>query len=231
VPAFAGRNVGGVMARIVLCDPPALRELWPAVPPALDRIVTRMLAKHRDDRPRDAAVVATELGGITAPAAPHRRRAGSEDAATAVDTERLPIAAHVIFVQASDQASDLTADVESLVAPFGARAHRLANDTIVVVVDDVAAAADCALALARSFAHAPVVLVGPSDANNAVAPLAMLLDAGAGELELADLQRIFGSATPPGAVRIDPTTAARLAGRFQVREDQGTLYLIGRGSP
>ena len=218
VPAFAGRNVGAVMARIVLCDPPALRDVAPATPPALERIVARMLAKQRGDRPRDAAEVAAELAGIAAPAGPQRRRTGSEDAATTVESGDRT-AAHVIFVQASDA----SADVESIVAPFGVRAHRLINDAIVVVVDDDAPAADCALALAAAFAHAPVVLVGPSDA-----PLAALLDTGAGELEAADLQRIFGGAAPPGAVRVDSMTAVRLAGRFEVREDRGALYLIGR---
>jgi hypothetical protein len=148
-----------------------------------------------------------------------------------VDTERLPVAAHVIFVQATEG----TIDVEPLVAGFGARAHRLVNDTIVVVVDDVAVAADCAIALARGLDPAPVVLVGPSDAHAPGAPLEVLLDTGAGELELADLQRIFGGAAlPPGAVRVDATTAARLAGpahRFDVREDQGTHYVIGRKPP
>jgi serine/threonine protein kinase len=218
VPAFAGRNVGAVMARIVLCDPPALRDVAPATPPALERIVARMLAKQRGDRPRDAAEVAAELAGIAAPAGPRRRRTGSEDAATTVESGDRT-AAHVIFVQASDA----SADVESIVAPFGVRAHRLINDAIVVVVDDDAPAADCALALAAAFAQAPVVLVGPSDA-----PLAALLDTGAGELEAADLQRIFGGAAPPGAVRVDSMTAVRLAGRFEVREDRGALYLIGR---
>ncbi|HSR99180.1 MAG TPA: serine/threonine-protein kinase [Kofleriaceae bacterium] len=228
VPAFGGRNVGGVMARIVLCDPPALRDVMPDVPAGLERIVARMLAKRRDDRPRDAAAVASELAAVEAPRAPARRRAGSEEAPTTVDTERLPVAAHVIFVQATE----VTADVEPLVARFGARAHRLVNDTIVLVVDDVAVAADCAIALARGLDPAPVVLVGPSDAHAPAAPLGVLLDTGAGELELADLQRIFGGAAlPPGVVRVDATTAARLAGRFDIREDQGTHYVIGRKSP
>ena len=229
VPAFAGRNVGAVMARIVLCDPPALRDLAPALPAGLERIVARMLAKRRDDRPRDAAVVAAELAAIAAPAGPQRRRAGSDDAATTIESGNRT-ATHVIFVQASDAAGD----VDEIVAPFGARAHRLANDAIVVVVDDAVFAADCALALAEAYADAPVVLVGPSDACDAAgaaAPLAALLDAGAGELEAADLQRIFRGAAPPGAVRVDPMTAARLAGRFQVREDEGVLYLIGRTPP
>jgi len=223
VPAFAGRNVGAVMARIVLCDPPLLRDIAPATPAGLERIVTRMLAKHRADRPRDAAEVAAELAAIAAPAGPQRRRASSEDAATTVESGNRT-ATHVIFVQASDQPADL----ESIVAPFGGRAQRLISDAIVVVVDDAVFAADCAIALAGAFADAPVVLVGPRDAAGDTAPLAALLDAGAGELESADLQRIFGGAAPAGAVRIDPRTAARLEGRFRVREDQGVLYLIGR---
>jgi eukaryotic-like serine/threonine-protein kinase len=236
VPAFAGRNVGAVMARIALCDPPALRDVAPTLPAGLERIVARMLAKRRDDRPRDAAVVAAELAAVAAPAGPQRRRAGSEEAATTVESGNRT-ATHVIFVQASDAAGDVDERSESeglgidaIVAPFGARAHRLV-DAIVVVVDDAVFAADCALALAEAYPDAPVVLVGPSDDTDSAAPLAAMLDAGAGELEAADLQRIFRGAAPPGAVRVDPMTAARLAGRFQVREDEGVLYLIGRTPP
>jgi predicted Ser/Thr protein kinase len=240
VPAFAGRNVGAVMARIVLCDPPALRDVAPTLPAGLERIVARMLAKRRDDRPRDAAEVAAELAAVTAPDGPQRRRASSEDAATTVESGNRT-ATHVIFVQACDAGGDVDVrsestagtrplGIEAIVAPFGARAHRLVNGEIVVVVDDAVFAADCALALAEAYTDAPVVLVGAND-DGAAAPLAALLDAGAGELEAADLQRIFRGAAPAGAVRVDPTTAARLAGRFQVREDEGVLYLIGRTPP
>jgi predicted Ser/Thr protein kinase len=240
VPAFAGRNVGAVMARIVLCDPPALRDVAPTLPAGLERIVARMLAKRRDDRPRDAAEVAAELAAVTAPDGPQRRRASSEDAATTVESGNRT-ATHVIFVQACDAGGDVDVrsestagtrplGIEAIVAPFGARAHRLVNGEIVVVVDDAVFAADCALALAEAYTDAPVVLVGAND-DGAAAPLAALLDAGAGELEAADLQRIFRGAAPAGAVRVDPMTAARLAGRFQVREDEGVLYLIGRTPP
>jgi hypothetical protein len=226
-PAFAGRNAAAVMARIVLCDPPALHDAWPSVPPALDGVVARMLARRPEARPRDAGVVAAELAAITVPAAPRRRRAAEDDATTVVSRVTDDTAAHVIFVQPSGVAGDLAA----LVAPFGAQAQQLLDGTIVVVLrDDAALAADCALALARWYAQAAIVLTGPGDAT-AAAPLAQLLDSGAGELELADLQRIFGGESPPGSIRVDPATATLLARQFDVREDHGVLYLIGRTPP
>jgi eukaryotic-like serine/threonine-protein kinase len=256
MPAFAGRNVAAVMARIVLCDPPPLRELWPAVPPALERLVARMLAKRREDRPRDAAAVAAELRAITAPAGPARRRATSDGETTAVSRSSETTATHVIFLQATPPAAEVDAidAINAIVAPFEGLAHALIDGTIIVVLErDAAAAADCALALARSFAQAPIVLVGASDAGapdaigatstsrstdpttTTAAPLAVLLDAGAGELEIADFERIFasgasGASSPPlpGTIRVDPATAARLARQFDVREDRGALYLIGR---
>jgi len=295
--AFAGRNPAAVMARIVLCEPRAVREVWPAVPPALERLLSRMLAKRRDDRPRDAAEVAAELRAIAAPAAPHRRRASGSEAATAVGGTA---AAYVVFLHAGlpatpdgaalasltaphrgsahapadgtapdaapdaalDAASDAPPDAAALarptaphggsahapadgiapdaaalaglVAPFGVSAHALADGTVVAVVPGghAAAAADCALALAGAFPGALIVLAGPSELPGA-APLAALLDAGAGALELADLQRIFGAAPPPpGSIRVDPITARRLAGQFELRDDgAGAFYLTGRRAP
>jgi eukaryotic-like serine/threonine-protein kinase len=227
VAAFAGRNAAAVMARIVLCEPPSLRDAWPAAPPVLDDLVARMLARRPEARPRDAEVVAAELGALAAPSAPRRRRAASDEATTVVSRVGDDTAAHVIFVQAGGVGDEL----DAIVARFGGQAQPLVDGTIVVVLrDDATLAADCALALARSFAQAPIVLAGPGEAT-ATAPLAQLLDAGAGELETADLHRIFGGASPPGSIRVDPATAARLARQFDVREDDGVLYLLGRSSP
>jgi len=234
VPAFAGRNSAAVMARIVLCDPPAIGAVWPAVPPALERLLSRMLAKRRDDRPRDAAEVAAELAAIAAPDSPRRRRSSVEAAPTVVGHGD---AAHAIFLHAGpvDPAApggpadaDAVAALVRVVAPFRAVVHPLADGTIVVVVpgDEAAAAADCALALAGSFAEAPIVLVGP---GQLAAPLGAVIDAGAEALERADLQRIFGGAASAGAIRVDPVTARRLAGRFELHHDgAGTWRLIGR---
>jgi tRNA A-37 threonylcarbamoyl transferase component Bud32 len=229
-PAFAGRNPAAVMARIVLCEPPAIRTVWPAAPPALEQLLSRMLARRRDDRPRDAAEVAAELRAIIAPDAPRRRRSTSEAAPTAAGPGHRP-AAHAIFLHAGaiDPVAAIAASVSAvqpIVAGFGASVHGLADGTIVAVVPgDAAAAADCALAIARSLPGAAIALAGPGQL--AAAPLAAALDAGAEALERADLERIFGGAG--GAIRIDPITARRLAGQFEIHDDgAGTWRLIGR---
>jgi hypothetical protein len=131
----------------------------------------------------------------------------------------------------ADDASDTDDAVRlaRLVAPFGASTHALADGTIVALVPgDAAVAADCALAFARAFVGAPIVLAGPDELG--ATPLAAVIDAGADALELADLQQIFGGAlSPPGSIRTDPITARRLADRFDLHDDgAGTWCLIGR---
>ncbi len=64
-PAFSGPNAVSVLAKLLLEDPPRVRHLVPSVPPRLDELVARMLAKDPAARPRDAAAVlrAIELSG------------------------------------------------------------------------------------------------------------------------------------------------------------------------
>ena len=45
---------------------PRLRELAPAIPPALEALLAAMLRKDPEGRPRDAAAVARELETIEA---------------------------------------------------------------------------------------------------------------------------------------------------------------------
>jgi len=248
VPAFAGRNPAAVMTRIVLCEPRPIRDLWPAVPVALEGLLTRMLAKRRDERPRDAAQVAAELRTVAVPTAPPRRRSSRDSVATVVDAAG-ETTAHVIFVQpgcpgtagttdttdATDaaDAADVADALDRIVGPFGASGHALADGTIVALMrGDAATAADCALALALVFVDAPIVLVGPGELVTAM-PLAAVIDAGADALEHADLQRIFGGALPPpGSIRVDPITARRLADQFDLHDEGAGIWcLIGRRTP
>jgi hypothetical protein len=56
-PAFRGDSPLAVSAKVLLHDPPALGALDPATPPALDALVSALLARRPDQRPADAAAV------------------------------------------------------------------------------------------------------------------------------------------------------------------------------
>ena len=64
VPAFRGDNIMALLARILLEDPPRLRDLRPDAPEALDALVTSLLAKDPAGRPSDAARLADTLAAL-----------------------------------------------------------------------------------------------------------------------------------------------------------------------
>ena len=59
--AFAGKSASSVMAAILATKPRPIEELVPLTPPALERIVSRCLAKDPEDRWQTARDVASEL--------------------------------------------------------------------------------------------------------------------------------------------------------------------------
>jgi Tol biopolymer transport system component len=73
--AFGGTTAATVIGAVLHIDPPAVSSLQPMAPPALDRIVTRCLAKDSDDRWQTARDLVLELKWIAdskahAPVAP-----------------------------------------------------------------------------------------------------------------------------------------------------------------
>ena len=63
--AFEGKTPSAVMAAILATKPRPLEELVPLTPPALERIVSRCLAKDPDDRWQTARDVAAELQWVS----------------------------------------------------------------------------------------------------------------------------------------------------------------------
>jgi tetratricopeptide (TPR) repeat protein len=63
-PPFTGPTAMAVLAKICLDEPVPVRELCPGLPPDLEQVLTRMLAKERGGRPPDATGVAVELQRI-----------------------------------------------------------------------------------------------------------------------------------------------------------------------
>jgi hypothetical protein len=107
----------------------------------------------------------------------------------------------VIYVQgpAEDE------PIARALAALPARAERLADELRVIVVDtDPAAAAEraaeCARALEQACPQALIAVASPDQTG--APPLAALLDAAAGELEAADLARIFRGGPTSGTVHV-----------------------------
>ena len=63
--AFEGRSASSVMAAVLATKPRPIAELVPLTPPALERIVSRCLAKDPEDRWQTARDVAAELQWVT----------------------------------------------------------------------------------------------------------------------------------------------------------------------
>jgi eukaryotic-like serine/threonine-protein kinase len=60
-PAFIGANPVAVLAKVLLEEAPRARHFEPTVPPQLDELIARMMAKDPAARPRDAAAVLRAL--------------------------------------------------------------------------------------------------------------------------------------------------------------------------
>jgi eukaryotic-like serine/threonine-protein kinase len=63
-PAFAGPQPAVALTKLLQTHPPPVSQLRPGLPEALDKLVLRMLAKDRNDRPRDVAEVISALDAL-----------------------------------------------------------------------------------------------------------------------------------------------------------------------
>ncbi len=63
-PAFAGEDRAAIRSKLLLVDPVPAGEIVADIPPALDRLLARLLAKERRRRPAGAGEVAGELAAL-----------------------------------------------------------------------------------------------------------------------------------------------------------------------
>jgi eukaryotic-like serine/threonine-protein kinase len=178
-PWFEAGSLPKIVDRLVRDDAPRLSRLRPGVPPSLDLVVAKALAKREDDRYRTAAAMADDLEDVLAGRA--ARHVGAEDGLlaglmAAPGARGLP--AHDPLASLLDEApvptlgpnpttpGAATTPMATALPPARSRRGLLAAAGALLVLAVLAAAA--LVALRRSPAPAPAppptVAVAPSEA-------------------------------------------------------------------
>ncbi len=154
---FTGDDSMAVIARILLADPPHVREARPEIPVELDALVWRMLAKDPLQRPGDGGAVATALAAIA-----QLTTTGGGDAPTlGAGEHRL-----TCLILARDVPAELVPAIERAAAGFGARVEPMADGTVALLLGGAGVATDltaqgarCALAVRAIAPGAIMALV------------------------------------------------------------------------
>jgi eukaryotic-like serine/threonine-protein kinase len=239
-PPFEGVDAMVVLTKILLQKSPRLRTIRPDLPEALERLVDRMLAKHPDERPRDATEVESEIKAFQSSsngwAAPgdHGRKAPAElptatieqvqEAALTLTEQRI---VSVVLASASHQTEPtVTVDFEALELDlYGGRLNVLANGAMVVTIggagspiDRAARAARCALTLRERFPHVSICVVTGRGVVSARVVEGDVIDRGV---------RALRAAQPGCPVQLDAVTAEMLSQGFIIEPERGAFVLRG----
>ena len=239
-PPFQADNLMALFAKLLLEEPPRLAQARPDLPPQLDVLMARLLAKNPASRPASGAVLEAELATLDA--------LGTEETAEVPTLTDEPEAAGLTDVEArfvsilalqreqvsgpldpssSTQRSqaDVVAAVRHEVAPLGARVDELRNGALVVTLlgageptDRAARAARAALRLCALLPEAAIALAtGRAEASERL-PVGEVVDRVARllERETPPLHRVERGLGGEGGIRIDDITRALLDARFDV---------------
>ncbi len=223
---FVGAQLTAVLAKVLLERPPRAAALNDAVPPALDDLVARMLAKSPDGRPADATVVRDALLALqpTLGDAPASIRPSSRTfRASSTPSPNLIL---IDLGKASSGEGDhaIASTLRGVVEPFGARLDFLADGSLLATLprtdagqetrEEVAATTvRCACALRIAVPDAPMaVACAEGEIGSVIERAAALLRAG-------------GRAT----IRVDDDTATLLKARFEIgRDEHGSFVVVGK---
>ena len=253
--AFAGEYALAVLTKILLEDPPRLRELSPEVPAALDDLVASMLEKEPSARPANAASVARALAGVlagksldSAPSHDARRATSSPPpGAGSRLTHREQALVSIVMAQEPESVPDalasttvlrddpeLAAALRARVGPVGARVESLADGSIIAVLSSAASARDqadraalCALAFAEMLPRRRVVVATGQAEIAARLPIGEVIDQAAAALKAVRKESRFGFETPV----IDELTARLVSSRFEVETREGRSVLVRECEP
>src|SRR6185312_14943907 len=243
-PVFEAEAVTALLAKILLVEPPRVRDIAPHIPAEIDAVLAGMLAKDPEQRTPDAIAVLEALDGLAAAYQDERTRAGRvpRTSATVSLTASERRIACVVIAGASPTVEKLwsgpvpsheemgiagrprrlLAIEEALTRQYGARIHPLPDGSVVVslpdserATDQAARAARCALAMRGILPDVPLVVSTGHGRFSTWSAVGDVIDNGA----------LLLRGTAPGAIRLDDVAAGLLDARFEVFRDGTAAYL------
>jgi serine/threonine protein kinase/tetratricopeptide (TPR) repeat protein len=241
-PPFSAPHFVAALAKILFTEPEPLRSLRPELPPALEELLERMLAKAPERRFPEASSLLSALTSLEAhleqqpsppaPAnAPVLRLTGAEQHLVCV-LLAAPLAPAPPPSGSQDSQRSLHQALRTLLSPHGAQVELLADGSLVATLvashgsatDPAALAARCALLLQERWPQAAVVLTTGRGRLDQHLPVGEAMDR-AGQL-LRQLPPPLPDSTVP--VLLDDVTAGLLGSGFQLtRTPSGVLLLHG----
>ena len=230
--AFDGDSPMAILAKVLLDEPPRLRAARPDVPPALEHVVDRMLAKTKEARYASASEVARDLDRLDV-----STEEGAHPAARAITSRERKLLCVLVARRGAAPPKDATLvdsnDAErsasdralrDVAASLGTSAEVLLDGSLVVVFEGTAAV-DQAARAARA---------GLRLRDHDAGVLRLAIATGRGEIsgaipvgEVVDRACALLDAAPTDGVRIDPLTADLVEGRFLKSEDAAGAVLRG----
>jgi tetratricopeptide (TPR) repeat protein len=243
-PAFVGEHVMALLAKILLDETPRARDLARGVPPQLDDLVSRMMAKEPDARPRDGAAVVAEIVALGSMEGAFRAVASAPPESITRREQRLlsvvMIGGEELFSPDSATAPTMTsAEAVGALSPFrvavearGGRLEVLPGGSIVATIsgtgiatDQAAQAALCALAVRAAIPDRSMVLATGRGEVAGRLPVGEAIDRAARMIYARRaLRPDRGRAAP---IAIDEVTAGLLGSRFEISGDAAGLELRG----
>ncbi|MDI3285913.1 serine/threonine-protein kinase [Polyangium sp. 15x6] len=249
-PAFTGQHVVAVLAKVLFEEVPKVSALRPGVPPALDMLIARMVAKQPEERLADGDAVVGALARVAndeiTSEPPHTLRSkgalgsGEQRLVSVIlvsaPKEVLPPIDPLGMTMDSAGIAPLAA-LRAVARSYGARVEALADGSAALVLsgagmatDQAAQAARCALALRAMVPDAPLVLVTGRGVLSHALPVGEGIDRAAKLLREEERRTAKSEDAESGArrpVRLDELTAELLEARFVIEGSEEVRSLLG----
>jgi eukaryotic-like serine/threonine-protein kinase len=228
--AFVARHDVAVLAKVLRAEPERMSQTRPELAGPLDDLVSRMLAKDRYERPKDAgellealnaALASTQSTGHAMPIV--TRITASERRVVTIILAR---STAMVATMTSAGAKRELEQFEQLARRFEADSFPIQGDGLLLslsgphaATDQACRAASCALALKRLWPHMEVAVSTGGLDSSAFIPVGEAIDNAAVLLE--------DRATAQQGVALDELTHGLLNGRFDVQRTRFGALLLG----